>query len=45
MIGSAIEGEIKTFVLELAWLVVIKVTVFRARRFKIEFMDGSKITV
>ena len=45
MIGIAAEGKIKTFVPELAQLVVIKVTIFSAKCFKFEFMDRSKVKV
>lgn len=45
MIGIADEGVIKTFVPELAQLVLIAVTVNGARSFEFEFMDGSKIKI
>lgn len=41
MISIAAEGEIKTFVPELAQLVTVSVTVHGARSFEFEFMDGS----
>lgn len=45
MISIAAEGKIKTFVPELAQLVIIEVTIFNAKRFEFEFMDGSKVKV
>lgn len=45
MISIATEGEIKTFVPELAQLVTVSVTVYGARSFEFEFMDGSMIRV
>lgn len=42
MLSIAAEGEIKTFVPELAQLVTVSATVHGARSFEFEFMDGSK---
>ena len=43
MLELAKAGPITTFVPELAQLVIVKVTVFGARNYEFEFMDGCKV--
>ena len=43
MLELAMEGELTTFVPELAQLVLIEVTVYGAKTFEFKFMYGSKI--
>lgn len=43
MMGLVAEGEVQTFVPELAQLVIIEVTILGKKKYEFEFMDGSKI--
>ena len=45
MLELAEAGQLTTFVPELAQLVIVKVTVFGAKNYEFEFMDGSKVRI
>lgn len=45
MMEIVAEGEIENFVLELAQLVIVEITVYEAKLFQFRFMDSSHISL